>query len=65
MTTLRKADVNCPKCGHGFTVRDNGGLSKEQADNAWRAFDRAFVLMDRAFSQMDKAFHAFRTHKGR
>lgn len=56
MTTLRKANVNCPKCGHGFVVRDNGGLSKEKADKIWAASDVAFAAMDRAFKEMDKAF---------
>jgi hypothetical protein len=52
MTTLRKAHVNCPKCGHGFTVRDNGGLTPAQADRVWKAVDEAFAAMDRAFAKM-------------
>lgn len=52
MTTLRKAHVNCPNCGHGFTVRDNGGLTKVQADRVWKAVDEAFAAMDRAFAKM-------------
>lgn len=56
MTTLRKAHVKCPKCSHGFTVRDNGGLTPAQADKAWRAMDEAFALMDKAFAKFNKIF---------
>jgi hypothetical protein len=52
--TLRKAHVNCPKCGHGFTVRDNGGLSKDQADKVWRAVDDAWAAIDRVFAQVGR-----------
>lgn len=56
MTTLRKAKVNCPKCAHTFTVRDNGGLSPLQADRVWKKFDKAFAAMDCAFASMRKMF---------
>lgn len=56
MTTLRKAHVDCPKCGHGFTVRDNGGLTPKEADRVWKKFDEAFAAMDRAFASMRKMF---------
>lgn len=52
MTVLRKAHIHCPKCNHGFTVRDNGGLTPKQADAVWAAFDKAFDTMDRAFASM-------------
>lgn len=54
MTTLRRAHVNCPKCGHGFTVRDNGGLTKERADAIWKAIDEVWAAVDRAFAKMRK-----------
>lgn len=56
MTILRKAHVNCPKCGHGFTVRDNGGLTKAKADAIWKAVDDAFAAMDKAFAKMNRLF---------
>lgn len=52
MTTLRKAHVACPKCGHGFIVRDNGGLTLAQADKVWKAVDEAFAAVDRAFAKI-------------
>lgn len=54
MPTLREAHVNCPKCGHGFIVRDNGGMTKAKADKIWKATEEAFALIDKAF---DKLFH--------
>lgn len=54
MTTLRKAKVKCPKCGHGFTVRDNGGMTKAQADKTWKVIDEAFELMDSAFGKLNR-----------
>jgi len=56
MPTLRKADVKCPKCGHGFAVRDNGGLTKTEADRKWKALDEACAAMDRAAAKFDKIF---------
>ena len=56
MTTLRKAHVHCPKCGHGFTVRDNGGLSKAEADKVWKAADSLFAAADRMFAAARKLF---------
>ena len=54
MTTLRKARIKCPKCGAGITVRDNGGLTPQQADKVWAAMDKVFEAMDRAFAAMRK-----------
>lgn len=56
MVTMRRAHVGCPKCGHRFTVRDNGGLSKENTDKVWAAFDKTFIEMDKAFRSMDRMF---------
>lgn len=56
MSTLRKADVKCPKCGHGFVVRDNGGLTKVQVDKAWKASDELFKAVDKAFKAFDRIF---------
>ena len=56
MVTLRKANVNCPKCGHGFTVRDNGGLSPEKANKIWKATDELFAAADRLFASVRKMF---------
>lgn len=60
MVTLRKAHVNCPRCGHGFTVRDNGGLSKEAADKIWKASDEIFAAADRLFAEARRMFKSFR-----
>lgn len=49
MTTFRKAHINCPKCGAPITVRDNGGLTPDQADRMWAAFNEAFAKFDKAF----------------
>lgn len=52
MTTLRKAHVNCPRCKHRFTVRDNGGVETKKADQVWKKFDEAFSAMDKACAKM-------------
>lgn len=56
MATLRKAHVKCPKCNHGFIVRDNGDLTPAQADKVWKTVDEAFALMDKAFAKFNKIF---------
>ena len=56
MVTIRKAKVYCPKCGHGFIVRDNGGLTKQKDDRAWKAFDEAFARWDKAVEKLWRAF---------
>lgn len=56
MVTLRKAHINCPKCGHGFTVRDNGGLSPAEADRVWKMADELFAAADRLFARAASLF---------
>lgn len=56
MVTLRKAHVKCPKCGADLIVRDNGGLSKEEADQVWKAFEQGWAMIERAFARMGKLF---------
>ena len=52
MKAIRQATVSCPKCGHHFVVRDNGGIPKERADRIFKASDEAFAAIDRLLKQL-------------
>lgn len=60
---IRRANVNCPKCGHPFVVRQqtetqmNSNVSPETEaalGGVWAAFDKTFELMDDVFKKVFK-----------
>lgn len=53
-TIILEAHVNCPRCKHGFTVRnvERGNVSPDEARKIASAVDEMFSAMDKAFKKI-------------